>query len=71
MTPVTGVVAEFWIASSSGIIPRVIERSAYICGETCWKPIAGPPARISMCTPVSTPCATSGPVTRLRAASIV
>ena len=71
MTPVTGWPAEFWMASSSGIMPRVIERSAYIWAETCSKPMAGPPARISIRTPVSAPCATSGPVTRLRSASTV
>src|ERR1700755_1903957 len=38
--------------------------SAYSCDVTVWKPIAGPPARISSFTPVSTPpCATSSPVT--------
>ena len=71
ITPVTGWSLEFWIASSSGIMPRVIDRSVYICADTCWKPIAGPPARISMSTPVSWPWLTSGPVTRLRAASTV
>jgi hypothetical protein len=55
MTPVTGWPAEFWIASSSGIMPSVIERSTYIWAETCWNPIAGPPARISIRTPVSAP----------------
>src|SRR5512135_973056 len=43
--------------------------SRYICGETFWNPIAGPPARSSTSTPVSLPCETSGPVTRLRAVS--
>jgi hypothetical protein len=37
-----------------------------------WKPIAGPPARSSIRTPVGLPpWATSGPVTRLWAASMV
>src|SRR5581483_11869647 len=37
-----------------------------------WKPIAGPPARIWSCTPVSTPpCATSSPVTDFAPALIV
>jgi hypothetical protein len=52
-------------------MPSVIDRSAYIWADTGWKPMAGPPARISSFTPVSTPWETSGPVTRLRFASTV
>ena len=49
------LVAEFWIASSVTTWPSVIDLSAYICALTCWKPIAGPPLRISTLTPVSWP----------------
>ena len=35
------------------------------------KPVLGPPARTSTLTPVSTPCATSGPVTDLVLVSTV
>jgi hypothetical protein len=52
-------------------IPSMIEGSAYICAEVCWNPIAGPPARTCNLTPVSTPEATSGPVTLLCPASIL
>ena len=39
--------AEFWIASSVDTSPSVIAGSAYSWALTCWKPIAGPPKRIS------------------------
>jgi hypothetical protein len=45
--------------------------SVYSCDVTVWKPIAGPPERISISTPVSTPPATSGPRTRTPSVSIV
>jgi len=49
----------------------VILSSWYICADTVWKPIAGPPARISRFTPVYSPSDISGPVTALVLASIV
>ncbi len=64
ITASVGCLAEFWIASSVETWPSVIVLSAYICALTCWKPIAGPPVRISTLTPVSLPPATSGPLTR-------
>jgi hypothetical protein len=60
-TASVGCFAEFWTASSVETWPRVIDLSAYICAETCWKPIAGPPVRTSTLTPVSWPEATRGP----------
>ena len=61
-TAMVGWPTEFWIASSVETWPSVIDLSAYICALTCWKPIAGPPLRISILTPVSWPEATSGPL---------
>ncbi len=44
--------------------------SWYICEFGSWKPIAGPPMRISMSTPVSCPpLVTSGPRTAFRSVS--
>lgn len=68
-TAVVGCRSEFATASSVASIPIVMVLSRYICAETCPKPIAGPPARISSRTPVSIPRDTSGPTTRLRSAS--
>ena len=70
-TASVGCFAEFWIASSVETCPSVIVLSAYICALTCWKPIAGPPVRISTLTPVSWPDATSGPDTRFLPLSIL
>ena len=69
-TPSSGCARDCWTSSSEFSIPIVIDGSAAICAETGWLPIAGPPARISSRTPVSTPDATSGPVTDFLLASI-
>ncbi len=45
--------------------------SVYIWVETCWKPIAGPPERISPFTPVYSPFDMRGPETDLFSASTV
>src|SRR5829696_8828168 len=49
----------------------MIESSAYCCTDTAWKPMAGPPVRTSMSTPISSPPATRGPVTTLASVSTV
>ncbi len=69
-TPTTGWVLETWMISSDWSMPRVISGFWYISAAADWKPTAGPPARISMRTPVSLPLATSGPLMRLVAASM-
>ena len=51
------------MASSVLTAPNVILSSAYMSAGIGLKPVLGPPARTSTLTPVSTPCATSGPVT--------
>src|SRR6266545_2963182 len=70
-TPMTGWVLESWINWSGLTIPRVIWGSWYISAAAVWKPTAGPPARSSSRTPVLLPWTTSGPVTRLCAASML
>jgi hypothetical protein len=50
-------------ASSVFTWPRVMLLSLYICADTGSKPVAGPPERTSIRTPVSVPSATSGPLT--------
>ena len=51
------------MASSVLTAPNVILSSTYISAGIGLNPMFGPPARTSTLTPVSTPCATSGPVT--------
>src|SRR6266545_7113877 len=69
-TAVTGWRAEAVIASSVATSPNVISGCRYIVCAALWNPIAGPPARSSIRTPVGLPpWATSGPVTRLCAVS--
>ena len=58
------------IASSLLTAPKVIDSSMYISAGTGWKPTFGPPGRTSTSTPVSTPWATSEPLTDLASASI-
>src|SRR6266545_2646271 len=70
-TPTTGCVLESWMIWSGFIIPKVIWGSWYISAAAVWKPTAGPPARSSSRTPVLLPWTTSGPVTRLCAASML
>src|SRR5262245_30656092 len=64
MTWSVGWSFEFWTASSVATTPSVIDGSRYICADTCWKPIAGPPDRTSSLIPVSRSEAISSPVTR-------
>jgi hypothetical protein len=69
-TAFVGWESDSWMASSVATKPSVMSSSAYICAVTDWKPMAGPPARISSSTPVLSPSASiSVPVTTLFSAS--
>ncbi len=68
-TASVGCLAENCTAESVNTKPSVIDLSRYIWALVCWKPMAGPPARTSILTPVSLPWVTSGPVTRFLSAS--
>ncbi len=51
-TDTSGSFAASWIISSLVAYPSVMLESWYICEMGCWKPVNGPPARISSWTPV-------------------
>jgi hypothetical protein len=70
-TATVGWSAWLMIAESVLTAPSVISGSTYMSAATDWNPTFGPPGRTSMSTPVSTPPATSEPVTDLFSASIV
>jgi hypothetical protein len=70
-TATVGWSAAAAIAASVLTAPIVIDSSRYMSAGTGWNPTLGPPGRTSTSTPVSTPCATSEPVTDLAPASIV
>jgi hypothetical protein len=71
MTVMTGCLSEYCTVSSVATKPMWIDLSVYMTAGTGWKPTAGPPLRTSIFTPVSTPSATSGPVTFLALVSIL
>ena len=60
-----------WAAWSVSAVPSSTDGSVNRVLTAGTNPFAGPPERISSRTPVSTPAATSGPDTRLRALSTV
>jgi len=70
ITPSSGAVAESVTSSSDAGMPNVIDGSMRSCAAVGVYPIAGPPARSSSFTPVSTPPATSSPLNRLCATSM-